>query len=117
MHQLIPLLILFLAVAAGAFIGYSIYAWSNELAARGKQKMEKKHMSFTKEGGLRVGVREMRDEKYADKTQNVLVNVWNNAELPNYKSRLGWNSTQAKQSSAASNPPPRPAGSGSSRGS
>lgn len=25
---------------------------------------------------------------------SALVNAWNNAELPNYKSRLGWNSTQ-----------------------
>ncbi|EME42663.1 hypothetical protein DOTSEDRAFT_73479 [Dothistroma septosporum NZE10] len=94
--NLLPLVILFLVVAVGGFIGYSIYIWSNELQERGKKKMEKKNMAFTKEGGLRVGVKDVRDEKYADKTQNILVNVWNNAELPNYKSSLGWNSTQAK---------------------
>jgi len=73
-------------------------------------------VSFTKEGGLRVGVKELRDENYADKTQNVLVNVWNNAELPNYKSRLGWNKTQAnskkqapRAAPAASSPAPSPA--------
>ena len=71
MHQLIPLLILFIVLAIGAFIGYGIYSWSNELAERGKKKMEKKHMAFTKEGGLRVGVKEMKDEAYADRTQNV----------------------------------------------
>ena len=32
---------------------------------------------------------------------SVLVNVWNNAELPNYKSRLGWNSTQGSNKKAA----------------
>lgn len=69
--NLVPLVILFLVVAVGGFIGYSIYTWSNELQERGKKKMEKKNMSFTKEGGLRVGVKEVKDEKYADKTQNV----------------------------------------------
>ncbi|KAK4613809.1 hypothetical protein CLAFUW4_09025 [Fulvia fulva] len=117
--NLVPLVILFLVVAVGGFIGYSIYTWSNELQERGKKKMEKKNMSFTKEGGLRVGVKEVKDEKYADKTQNVLVNVWNNAELPNYKSSLGWNSTQGKN--GASTPKsgtssPRPSGSRSNTG-
>lgn len=66
---LIPLIILFVVIAIGAFVGYHIYAWSNELSERGKKHMEKKNMAFTKDGGLRVGVKEMKDETYADKTQ------------------------------------------------
>ena len=67
--NLLPLIVLFVFVSGGAFVGYHIYIWSNELADRGKKKMEKKNMSFSKDGGLRVGVREMKDEDYADKTQ------------------------------------------------
>ncbi|EME81383.1 uncharacterized protein MYCFIDRAFT_211830 [Pseudocercospora fijiensis CIRAD86] len=92
--SLFPLIILFGVLGILAFLGYQIYLWSNELADRGSKHMEKKHMSFTKDGGLRVSVKEQGDEKLGDKTQNVIVNAWNNAELPNYKSRLGWNSTQ-----------------------
>ena len=38
------------------------------MAERGKRKMEKKHVSFTKDG-MKVGVRGINDEDYADKTQ------------------------------------------------
>ncbi|WPH00518.1 Hypothetical protein R9X50_00334700 [Acrodontium crateriforme] len=99
--NLIPLILLFIVVGIAAFIGYGMYQWSNELADRANKKMEKKNMAFTKDGGLRVGVKEMRNGEYEDKTQNVLVNVWNNASLPNYKSRLGWNSTQANNDKKA----------------
>lgn len=67
--NLIPLIILFLVVGAAAYVGYQIYLWSNELADRAGKKMEKKNMAFTKEGGLRVGVRESSNENVGDKTQ------------------------------------------------
>lgn len=67
--SLLPLIILFVVVGGGAYIGYQIYLWSNEMTERGKQHMEKKNMSFTKEGGLKVGVKEMKSEKYEDRTQ------------------------------------------------
>ena len=35
-----------------------------------------------------------------DGVYSVLVNVWNNTSFPNYKSRLGWNNTQADDSKA-----------------
>ncbi|EMC95634.1 hypothetical protein BAUCODRAFT_71344 [Baudoinia panamericana UAMH 10762] len=93
--NIIPLVILLLVVAIGGFIAYQVYVWTNEMKDRASKHMEKKNLSFTKDGGLKVGVKQVDDESYTDKTQNVLVNVWNQAELPNYKSRLGWNSTQA----------------------
>lgn len=52
--------------------------------------MEKKNISFTADGGMRVGVKELRTEEYSDKTQNMLVKAWNLSEWPNYRSRL-WN--------------------------
>jgi hypothetical protein len=45
-----------------------MYLWTNELADQGKRTMEKKHVSFTKDG-MKVGVKELGDEEYADKTQ------------------------------------------------
>ena len=67
--NLIPLIVLFLVVAGGTYIAYQIWLWSNEMTDRGKKHMEKKNMTFTKEGGLKVGVKEMSGEKYEDKTQ------------------------------------------------
>ncbi|KAK4540332.1 hypothetical protein LTR36_009289 [Oleoguttula mirabilis] len=106
--SLIPLIILLVLVAVGGFVAYAMYQWSNELAERANKKMEEKNIGFTKEGGLRVGVREMADERYADKTQNVLVNVWNNAAFPNYKSRLGWNTKPVDKKASSSSATARP---------
>lgn len=67
--SLLPLIILFVVIGVLAFIGYQIYLWSNELADRGSKHMEKKNMKFTKDGGLRVSVKDQGDEKLGDKTQ------------------------------------------------
>jgi len=111
---LIPLVILFAVLGVAAFIGYSLYVWSGELADRASKKMEKSNMAFTKEGGLQVRVPQMQNESYEDRTQNVIVNIWNNASLPNYKSRLGWNSTQTPARPASGRPAPSPKASSTS---
>ena len=69
LSNLIPLIVLLIVVGIAAFVGYGMYIWSNELADKASKKMEQKNMSFTKDGGLRVGVREVNDEREADKTQ------------------------------------------------
>jgi hypothetical protein len=56
-----------------------IYLYSNELAERGVRKMGKKNVVFTNDG-LKVGVREVSAEQYADKTQRAFVNTWNAAQ-------------------------------------
>lgn len=56
--------------------------------------MAKKNISFTKEGGMRVGYKEMGSEEYSAKTQNVIVNAWNLSSWPEYKSRF-WNKDAA----------------------
>jgi hypothetical protein len=45
-----------------------MYLWTNDLANQGKKTMEKKNVSFTKDG-MKVGVKEMSEEEYADRTQ------------------------------------------------
>ncbi|KAK5119197.1 hypothetical protein LTR85_007811 [Meristemomyces frigidus] len=111
--NLVPLIILLVLVGVGGFVAYGMYQWSNELAERANKKMEEKNIGFTKEGGLRVGVKAMPEETYADKTQNVLVNVWNNAAFPNYKSRL-WNTMPVDKKASSSGTASRPSASRSS---
>ncbi|KAK3052690.1 hypothetical protein LTR09_006172 [Extremus antarcticus] len=99
--NLIPLIILFVVVGGGGYIGYQLYLWSGEVTDRGKKHMEKKNMSFTKDGGLKVGVKEKSNEAYTDKTQNVLVNVWNNAKPGSSSgSTQRTNSAQARPSNS-----------------
>lgn len=45
-----------------------MYLYTEQLAERGVKKMEKKNVVFTKDGA-RVGVKEVRAEDYADRTQ------------------------------------------------
>ncbi|KAJ9649017.1 hypothetical protein H2199_000930 [Coniosporium tulheliwenetii] len=78
--NLIPLIILFVFLALGAWIGYQIFLFANEMADRGVKKMEKKNVSFTKDG-MRVGVKDVKNEEYADRTQSVLVKAWQFAGL------------------------------------
>lgn len=88
-----------------------MYVFANDLADRGVKKMEKKNMVFTKDG-MKVGVKEVRSEDYADKTQSVLVKAWSYASFPAYKSRLGWNKEAEPQrkfsSSSSSSARPTP---------
>lgn len=51
--------------------------------------MEDKHVMITKDG-VKVQVKELKNESYVDKTQSVLVKAWNLSSWPAYKSRL-WN--------------------------
>lgn len=51
--------------------------------------MQKKNVVFTKDG-MKVGVKEVKNESYVDATQGFLVKAWNYSTWPAYKSRL-WN--------------------------
>ena len=92
--DLIPLIIFFIIVGVGGFVGYHVspqsllrynpYTWPdrslmcvsnlqvylviNDIGNTSKQKMEKKNIAFTKDG-MKVGVKEVKVEDYADKTQ------------------------------------------------
>ncbi|KAF2106293.1 hypothetical protein BDV96DRAFT_336012 [Lophiotrema nucula] len=77
--NLVPLIILFVFVGGLAWVGYQVYLYSNQLADRGVRKMEKKNVVFTKDG-MKVGVKEIKAEDYADKTQRAFVKTWNAAQ-------------------------------------
>ncbi|KAF2200459.1 hypothetical protein GQ43DRAFT_441541 [Delitschia confertaspora ATCC 74209] len=76
---LFPLVVLFLIVGAVAYVGYQIYLYTNELADRGLNKMERKNVVLTKDG-MKVGVKEIRNEEYTDRTQRAFVKAWTLAE-------------------------------------
>ena len=89
MHALIPLLILFLFIIIGGVVGFVVYTIATDIAAKTSKKMEDHNVTFNKDG-LKIAVKEMKNEDYVDRTQNVLVKAWNLSTWPAYKSRF-WN--------------------------
>ena len=68
LSNLVPLFFLFVFLGIAAFIGYACYTIANDVADKTAQKMEKRHLSITKEGMV-VGVKEKKNEHYVDQTQ------------------------------------------------
>lgn len=68
LSKLLPLLALFVVVVVVAFVGYAIYIVVTEIADKTQEKMEQKHVVFTKDG-MRVGIKEVRKENYVDKAE------------------------------------------------
>ncbi|KAI9800221.1 MAG: hypothetical protein M1825_004205 [Sarcosagium campestre] len=92
LSKVVPLIILFLVIGGLAFVGLQIYLISNNIADSTSKRLEKKNVLFTKDG-MKVGVKEVKNESYVDKTQSVLVKAWNLSTWPAYKSKL-WNKDQ-----------------------
>ena len=74
-----------------------MYLYSQTLGDRARGHLEKRNISYSKDGGMKVGVKEMSTEQYSDKTQSVLVDAWNKSQWPDYKSRLWNKEAQQKQ--------------------
>ncbi|EAW21564.1 uncharacterized protein NFIA_067310 [Aspergillus fischeri NRRL 181] len=91
MQSLIPLIILLVAVIIFSVIGYIAYSIVQEVGKNTRSKMEKKNVMLTRDG-VKVGVKELSEEDYVDRSQSILVNIWNHTSFPAYKSRL-WNMT------------------------
>ncbi|KAJ5683358.1 hypothetical protein N7462_006523 [Penicillium macrosclerotiorum] len=93
--NILPLILLLLFVAVLAVVGFVVYRIVQDVSKNTREKMERKHMVFTKDG-MKVQVKEMKDEQYKDRTQSVLVNMWNHTSFPAYKSRL-WDMSGEEQ--------------------
>ena len=89
---LAPLVIFLLFVGGFAFVGYHVWLSTQQISHAAKDKMKKKNVVFSR-SGLKVGVKEVRNERYVDKTQSILVRAWNLSTWPGYKSRY-WNKDQ-----------------------
>jgi len=88
--NLVPLIILVVVLGVVAVVGFMAYSIAHEVGHKTRQRLERKNVSFSKDG-MKVGVKHVSQEQQEDAAQSVLTKVWNNAELPNYKSPvLGW---------------------------
>ncbi|KAL2810702.1 hypothetical protein BJX63DRAFT_434087 [Aspergillus granulosus] len=90
-NRLVPLAIVLVLAIVLAVVGFIAYSIIQEVSNKTKTKMEKRNVMFTKDG-MKVGVREVNEEEYVDRSQSILVNMWNHTSFPAYKSRL-WDMT------------------------
>ncbi|OJJ51452.1 hypothetical protein ASPZODRAFT_54787 [Penicilliopsis zonata CBS 506.65] len=88
--RLLSLAALTVVIAVLATIGYITYCIVRDVSNKTRAKMETKHHVSLSREGMKVEYKEVNDEQYKDKSQSVLVNMWNHTSFPNYKSRL-WN--------------------------
>lgn len=66
--RLIPLIILIVVVVIVAAVGYVAWSIAQEVTRNTRSKMEKKNVVWTRDG-MKVGVKEIRDEEYKDRSQ------------------------------------------------
>ncbi|KAG5997328.1 hypothetical protein E4U43_002661 [Claviceps pusilla] len=74
--KLIPLLIAILVVSAIGWVLYQVYDSAAKFRDTASERMGKKNVVFTKDG-MRVGVKDVQNERYVDKTQSWVVKAWN----------------------------------------
>lgn len=66
--RIIPLIILLVVVTVLAVIGYIAWSIAQEVTRNTRSKMEKKNVVWTRDG-MKVGVKELKDEDYKDRSQ------------------------------------------------
>lgn len=106
-NPVISLFFLIVGIGILGVVGFVAYGIAQGVSNTTRQKMEKKNLTFSKEG-MKVGVKEVSQESEQDQSRrcvlllgqshfaskvlivSVLVNVWNHTSFPAYKSRL-WN--------------------------
>jgi hypothetical protein len=96
--KLLPLIVLLIVLLGAAFVAYHLYIAFTQISSAANDKMQSKNVVFTKDG-MKVGVKEVKNENYVDKTQSFLVKAWNLSTWPEYKSRF-WNKQQAEDAKA-----------------
>ncbi|KAJ5943916.1 hypothetical protein N7516_004084 [Penicillium verrucosum] len=95
-RSILPLILLLVFVGILAAVGFVVYSIVQDVGKNTREKMERKNIAFTRDG-MKVQVREVKDEAYKDQTQSVLFNMWNHTSFPAYKSRL-WDMAGASSS-------------------
>ncbi|KAG6131473.1 hypothetical protein E4U22_003093 [Claviceps purpurea] len=79
-QKLVPLLIAIVFVSAIGWVLYQVYDSATKIRDTASERMGKKNVLFTKDG-VRVGVKDVQNEKYVDKTQSWVVKAWNLGQL------------------------------------
>lgn len=67
-NSIVPLLILVVVVCLLGAVGFVVYTIVQDISDKTKAKMEKKNIRLSKDG-MKVSVKEVRDEDYKDQTQ------------------------------------------------
>lgn len=73
-NSIVPVIILLLVVFLFAVIGFVVYTIVQDISDKTKAKMEKKNIKFSKDG-MKVSMKEVRDEDYKDQTQRFVLPV------------------------------------------
>ena len=76
LSKVVPLVIFFVVLTVAAFIAYAVYTIATDVADKTSKKMEKKNISFGKDG-MKIGIKELRNENYVDQTQRYADNGGN----------------------------------------
>lgn len=71
-NSIVPVIILLLVVFLFAVIGFVVYTIVQDISDKTKAKMEKKNIKFSKDG-MKVSMKEVRDEDYKDQTQRFVL--------------------------------------------
>lgn len=66
--DLVGLVVLFVVICAACAIGFIAYSIANDVAAKTKEKMEKKNIKVSRDG-LKVGLKQVSSEQVSDSTQ------------------------------------------------
>jgi hypothetical protein len=90
--RLAPLIILVIVIGLAGFIAYHINNMATDIASRTSQSLEKRNVKFSKDG-MKVGVKDVKEERLVDGSQSFVVKAWNYSKWPAYKSRF-WNKEQ-----------------------
>ncbi|KAI6245496.1 hypothetical protein HI914_06559 [Erysiphe necator] len=69
--------------------------------------MQTKNVFFTREG-IKVGIKELKNEKYVDLSQNFLVKTWNSGSWPGYTPRLKINLWRKEETTVKRRPSASP---------
>jgi len=104
LKNFLSLIILFIVICVLAGIAFVVYTIVNDVTDKTKRKMEKKNISFGKDG-MKVSVKERTAEQESDSAQGLLVKAWNAASIPEAKSQLGLGHTSKSPSSSAASTP------------
>jgi hypothetical protein len=68
LSNILPLIFLFIGVGFAALVGYIVYSIVMDVKSQTQKKMEKKNVMFSRDG-MKVGVKEIDDEEYKDRSQ------------------------------------------------
>lgn len=98
--SLVPLIITVILLAIVGAVGYVVYSIAVDVADKTSKKMEKKNMSFSKDG-LKVGVKEVSAEQVGDSAQRILMKTLNTQERPAFQLKTGLSSRSTPTSPVA----------------